>query len=119
MKKRKRENYLDFVPVINPRNTWDEKKSIVTIHMVNRGFAHTIAQKLFRSPRVSHIALDQYGSFLWKKIDGVRTVGDLANEMKAQFGDKAEPLYDRLIHYMKILHNNRFILYQGKDKIKS
>ena len=39
--------------------------------------------------------------------------------MKAQFGEKAEPLYDRLVKYMQILHNNRFILFSGKDKVKS
>jgi hypothetical protein len=119
MRKRKSENYLDYVPVANPLNTWDEKDGIVTIHMVHRGFYHKLAQKFFHSPRVSHIKLDSYGSFLWKKIDGVRSVGDLANEMKAEFGEQAEPLYDRLVQYMKILRNNRFILYRGKDKIKS
>lgn len=38
--------------------------------------------------------------------------------MKARFGDDAEPLYDRLVKYMQILHNNEFILFVGKDKVK-
>lgn len=110
----KKKNYLDFVPGINPQNTWDqdEKTGIVTIHMENRGLYHWIAQRLFRSPRVSHISLDEYGSFLWQKIDGTRSVGDLADALRIQFGEDAEPIYDRLVHYMKILYNNRFILYR-------
>ncbi|MFT3985410.1 MAG: PqqD family protein [Lachnospiraceae bacterium] len=111
---KKSKNYLDFVPVLNPRNTWEEKKEIVTVHMVHRGLHHTLAQKLFRAPRVSHIALDAFGSFLWTKIDGVRSVGDLAYELKEKFGDEAEPLYDRLIQYMKILQNNHFIMFTKK-----
>lgn len=117
MAKKKSENYLDFIPVINPKNDWSED-GIVTIHMVHRGFYASIAQKVFHTPRVSHIKLDEYGSFLWKRINGERTVGQLAQQLKEQFGDQAEPLYDRLVKYMQILHNNEFILFRGKDKVK-
>ena len=118
MAKKKNNNYLDLVPVRNPRNSWDaDEDGIVTIHMVHRGFYAAIAQKFFHTPRVSHIKLDEYGSFLWKQIDGQRNVEDLARQMKAQFGSGAEPLYDRLVKYMQILRNNRFILFRGKDKV--
>lgn len=120
MAKKKSDNYLDFIPVFNPKNDWSADESgIVTIHMVHRGFYASIAQKFFHTPRVSHIKLDEYGSFLWQQIDGKRTVGQLAQRMKAQFGDGAEPLYDRLVKYMQILRNNEFILFQGKDKVKA
>ena len=46
-------------------------------------------------------------------------MGELSQRMKAQFGDGAEPLYDRLVKYMQILRNNEFILFQGKDKVKA
>ena len=119
MANKKNKNYLDFIPVINSQNDWSEdEEGIVTIHMVHRGFYATIAQKFFHTPRVSHIKLDEYGSFLWKEIDGKRTVGQLAERMKEQFGERAEPLYDRLVHYMQILRNNQFILFQGKDRVK-
>lgn len=117
MAKKKSENYLDFIPHVDPRNTWDAKDGKVTIHMVHRGFYAAIAQKVFHRPRVSHIDLDEYGSFLWQRIDGKKTVGQLALEMKAEFGDKAEPVYDRLVKYMQILRNNKFILLGGKDRI--
>lgn len=117
---KKKENYLDFIPVVNGQNTWDRgEDGVVTIHMVNRGFYNTLAQKLFHTPRVSHIKLDEYGSFLWMRIDGVKTVGQLALELKEAYGEKAEPLYDRLVKYMQILHNNRFILFVGRDQVKA
>ena len=118
-KNKKNNNYLDFVPVINPQNQWSEDEAgVVTVHMVHRGFYAAIAQKFFHTPRVSHIRLDEYGSFLWKELDGRRTVGELAQRMKAQFGDGAEPLYDRLVRYMQILRNNKFILFRGKDRVQ-
>lgn len=119
MAKKKQQNYLDFVPVINPKNTWDaDEAGVVTIHMVHRGFYASIAQKFFHTPRVSHIKLDEYGSFLWQEMDGERSVGQLALKMKERFGEQAEPLYDRLVKYMQILHNNEFVLFRGKDKVK-
>ena len=114
---KKQENYLDYIPAISPKNTWATgEDGSVTVHMVHRGFYAFIAQKFFHRPRVSHIDLDTMGSFIFPKIDGQRTVGDIALLVKAEFGDKAEPLYDRLVQYMKILHNNGFIYYVGKEK---
>ena len=51
---RKKKNYLDFIPVCNPDYTWDaDKKGIVTVHVVNKGFYNRIAQKLFHRPLVT------------------------------------------------------------------
>ena len=116
MAKKTAENYLDFVPVISEQNTWSVEDGVVTVHMVHRGFYAGIAQKVFHRPRVSHIKLDTHGSFIFQRIDGVRTVGDLAVLVKAEFGDQAEPLYDRLVQYMQILRNNGYIYFRGKDK---
>ena len=116
MGRKQTENFLDYVPVRNPDFEWDLRDGIVTVHMIHRGFYHRIAQKFFHTPRVSHIALERYGSFLWQQIDGVRTVGALADAMKAQFGAEAEPLYPRLVKHMQILRNNRFILFAAKGK---
>jgi hypothetical protein len=44
-------------------------------------------------------------------------VEDIAQLVKAEFGEKAEPLYDRLVKYLQILHNNGFIRFKGKDGV--
>ena len=111
MAKKSKENYLDYVPAISPRHTWSVADGKVTIHMEHRGFYNWVAQKFFHRPRVSHIDLDAHGSYIYQQIDGERTVGELALLMKERFGADAEPLYDRLVKYMQILHNNGFIYY--------
>ena len=114
---KKQENFLNYIPVISEKNSWDaDAGGRVTIHMVHRGFYAWIAQRFFHRPRVSHIDLDAMGSFIFQRIDGQRTVGDIALLVKAEFGQKAEPLYDRLVKYMQILRNNGFIRYAGKDR---
>ncbi len=116
MAKRKEENFLDYVPVILEKNTWSVEEGKVTIHMVHRGFYPWIAQTFFHRPRVSHVDLDQLGSFIYQRIDGERTVGQIAQLVREAFGQEAEPLYDRLVQYMKILHNNGFIGYRRKGE---
>ena len=114
---KQQDNYLDYVPAVSPRHTWElEADGSVTIHMVHRGFFPFIAQKLFRRPKVSHIHLDEMGSFVFPLIDGKRTVLDIADLVGAHFGEAANPLYERLAKYMQILRNNGFIYYIGKDK---
>lgn len=118
MAKKKSINYLDYIPVHNPQNTWEEKNGIVTINMVHTGFYSKIAQKFFHKPKVSHIELDEYGTFVWKAIDGQNSVYQIAELIKEKYGEKANPLYDRLVKYMQILRNNTFVIMEGKDKMK-
>lgn len=112
---KKNNNFLDYVPYVSDKITWSVKDETVTIDMYHKGFFAFVAQKFFKRPSVSHIKLDKYGSFIWQQIDGKNTVNDLAISMKEKFGDKAEPLYDRLVTYIRILRNNKFIVY-NKEK---
>ena len=107
-----KKNFMDYIPVCNPLYTWDaDKKGIVTVHVENRGFYNWIAQKVFKRPRTSHIALDKYGSYVWRQMDGKRNVHEISKLVAAQFGEEAEPLIPRLVKYIQILYQNKFIGY--------
>lgn len=107
-----KKNFMDFIPVCNPEYTWDaDSKGTVTVHVVNKGIYNWLAQKLFKRPRISHIALDEYGSFVWRQMDGKRDVHDISKLVSEQFGKEAEPLVERLVKYIQILYQNKFIGY--------
>ena len=113
MKKGRRANFLDYIPLPDPRNGWSGGAGgAVTVHLAHRGVYARLAQKLFHTPPVSHITLDEYGSFLWRAMDGQRTVGQLALALGARYGGAAEPLYPRLVSYLRTLYDNRFIVYR-------
>lgn len=71
-------------------------------------------QKILKKPKVSQIHLDEMGNFVWPLIDGTRTVYEIAELVKAEFGDKAEPLYDRLVQYIRNLEAYGFVEVQGE-----
>ena len=47
-----------------------------------------------------------------------RSIYDIGQLVKQHFGEKAEPLYERLCQFTKILHKNQFIVYTNKIKQK-
>lgn len=114
-RKKQGRNYLELIPQRNPGYSWKEnEKGIVTVDMPHRGIFDKAAQHLFVTPAVSHIRLDALGSFIWKQIDGERDLVEIGRLVKAEFGEKAEPLYERLARYFETLKSNHFISYRQK-----
>ena len=110
-----KENYLDYVPKHNSLfECRENKKGHVEVKVHNKGIFNRIAQLIARKPRYSYIELDDFGTFVWHSIDGVRSIYDIGQLVKEHFGDKAEPLYERLCYFIKLLHKNQFIVYMNK-----
>ena len=110
-------NYLDFVPRPNKLFEWKKnKEDKIEIKIHNKGFYNKIAQLFFKKPKYSWIELDEFGSFVWEQMDGEKTIYEIGNEVKKQFKEKAEPVYERLSQFMKILHKNHFIVYVTENK---
>lgn len=111
-----KENYLDYIPIRNPEFTWKRNKAgIIVVEVVHNGIYDKVAQKLFRRPKISHIKLDEYGSYIWEIIDDEHDMGYISQKIKEKFGDKAEPLYDRLIKYFQILQLHKFVRLQKPE----
>jgi len=104
-------NFLEFIPV-RADILWSEKEGIVTLEIENKGLFNRIAQKLFKKPKISYIHLDEMGSFIWPRLDGKLTVSELGELVKEQFGEKAEPLYERLSKYISILKSYGFVTFK-------
>ena len=113
MRKKQKENYLDNIPAINI-NSWDIEEGIVIIHRANKGFYNKLAQKFFSAPPVSHIKLEDYGSFVWQQIDGKRTISQIGALVKEEFGASAEPIYQRLSKYFYTLCDTKFITFEKR-----
>lgn len=103
-------NYLDYRPSLRDNvqlHTDDEGKLILLI--TNKGISNRIAQKLFRKPKITSITIDSYGEFIWKRIDGKNTIYDIGCMIRDEFGEEAEPLYERLCMYFRTIQNNELI----------
>lgn len=107
---KKNKNYLDFIPIKNPKiNHSEDINGIVTLEVVRRGFFDKLAQIIFKVPKSSFIKLDKLGSCVWKNIDDKSCIYDVSESIKSEFGNDCEPIYERLITYLNILRDNKFI----------
>lgn len=115
-KKKQQKNYLDLIPVRTPELKWSEgEDGIITLEVENTGIFNRIAQKLFKRPKYTKVHMEKYGSFLWPLIDGNKTVMELADLQKAEFGDEVEPLYPRVVKYMQIMESYNFISFKNRE----
>lgn len=112
MKKKISNNYLDKIPFKNPEIKWEtDSEEKVTLLIENKGFFNRMAQKFLKKPKISQIHLDENGSFVWPLIDGVKDITEIGKYVKEHFGEKAEPLYERLAKFFKILESYNFIYF--------
>lgn len=140
--KRKTRNLLDMVPIRNPEypfvmhspehadllhdKSMDKAddldlhpRMLITIAVprfrgrLGRGFMKAFGIK----PNIN-VNLDSYGSAVFRKIDGKRSVREIGAEIGVEFGSKIDPLYGRLAHFLEILEKNELLSFlpEGFDK---
>lgn len=106
-------NLLGLFPV---RNIGWEKNPEGLVVLLKPKFKHPIFQKHI-IPRLKNphykIRLDDVGSCVWESCSGELTVKELGEILQVRFGEKVEPLYDRLAIFLKSLERSRFITFKG------
>lgn len=63
------------------------------------------------------VRLDEVGSLAWTLLDGRRTVGEVAAELRERFGDRVEPAEERFGVLLRSLHRGGLVGYSGYDEI--
>jgi hypothetical protein len=110
-------NYLDYIPRHNMLFPYTIKENDkVEIRIANRGMLNRITQILFKYPEYSYIELDEFGTFIWRQIDGKKTIYDICLLFSDKFGEEAEPLFERAAKFFWILHKKAFIVYENRHK---
>ena len=107
-----KENYLEKKPVCKTGLKWSkDEQGNVTLQMENRGIANKIAQVILKKPKISYIHLDETGSFIWPLMDGKKDILEIGKHVEEHFGEKANPLYERLSQSFMTLEKYNFIDY--------
>lgn len=110
--KLKNANYLEVTP-LRILNEEVDQNNIVTILIpkVTNRFAKKYFEPMLKTP-VIKLKLDEIGSASWLAIDGKKKVADIAAELVQKFGDKIDPVEERLTKYLTTLYEQRFITFQ-------
>jgi hypothetical protein len=110
IKEKEKVNLLDYVPIKSKKiEATIKEDGLIDLTILRDGFLDTMVRKIAKTPDRKIISLDSLGSGVWKAIDNNRTLGTIALVIKEEFGVDADPLYDRLLSFVRLLKNNEFI----------
>jgi hypothetical protein len=61
------------------------------------------------------LRLDDIGTFAWRHLDGQRTVAQIAELLREEFGEDVDPAEQRLGKLIWVLYREGFVSYPGFD----
>lgn len=92
-------------------------QNIVTIIKKQDHWVQRFFRKIgFRIPEVTKVSMDEYSSYVFTQLDGIKTVKEIGEIMEKKYGDKAHPLYERLLLFLNHIEvNAKYIVRIEKD----
>lgn len=103
----KNDPILSQVPILNPDVEFVIREDIVYIIKRNNTKLHNFLRKFKKSiPHTTEIEFDQISSRAFMLIDGERNIYEIGQIIHTEFGEDAEPLYERLVVYYDSLAAN-------------
>lgn len=106
-------NLLDLIP---KKLLQSKENDDGTITLLKPKFQNKFMKK-YVLPRMKKpnfkIKLDEYGSFVWKRIDGQKTVEEIGKDLKDNFSEQVEPVYERLSVFIHSLVRYKFIEFKN------
>jgi hypothetical protein len=105
-------NYLELRPIRRINEEVDPQNLVtVLIPKFTSQFAKKFVQPIIKSPFIK-LKLDDLGSASWLAIDGIKSVGDICKELVEKFGDKIQPVEERLTKFLTQLYEHRLITFE-------
>lgn len=104
------ENYMKFIPRIiedSPYEIYPDEEIVITI--LPDGPMNRI-RKIFKLKiKERKVRLDQYGKFLWNRIDGAKTIENLLDAVVEEFHEDKLSLCGKIIVFFEILKYYNFV----------
>jgi hypothetical protein len=102
-------NLLDLKPVrlVESERT-EEDRAVLLKPKFSWGPLKKLLQPRLKRPFYK-IQLDEIGTFVWDRLDGETTVGDIADAAFAHFREKIEPVHGRLKTFLMQLERGALI----------
>lgn len=115
-KPNKEEDSPNLLTLIPEKLVESEKKDDGLLYLVIPKFRGKRTGKWLTS-KLKHptwkIDLDEVGSFVWEQIDGRTNVEKIGERMQKHFGEKVEPVFDRLNLFLYTMRKEDLIRFSN------
>ena len=105
------ENFMIFIPVRKIK-TWEVRKGKVVLIFHHNKAIERFVRWLVKKPLESYIELDELGSATWQLMDGKNTVHDIGQKLLEKYGEKVQPVNDRVIMFVRYLNRRGWISFE-------
>jgi len=112
-------NLLKLIPVKNMKWKTDSQGNVIILKpKFKNPFLIKHALPKMKRPYYK-VKLDEMGSYFWRNCNGERNIKEIARLHKEKFGEKSEPVLDRISLFLQSLDKNNFIKFkQNPDNSK-
>ncbi len=106
----KQANLLDLTPYrIMDDEMEDGMVNVLLPRFNSRFWGPKLQPLLAPHKKFIKIKLDEFGSETWMLMDGKTSVGQIAEKLREKFGDRIEPVHDRLGRFISMMYEQRYI----------
>lgn len=111
----KKSSLLDLTPFRKIEHKTEDNGLVTLLYPK---FKNSKVSKFMLGNKTPHIQmkLDEIGTASWLLIDGKKNAGRIANELSEKFGEKIQPVHDRLGKFLSLLYNNKYISFKEIQK---
>jgi hypothetical protein len=120
-------NFFERRKILKSTNAFDLVPVRTCEHETAEDGKVTVLVPKFKNPRVAkfmlgrkknhiYIHLDEFGSFVWLNIDGIRNIRDISQNMQSSFGDDFAQAGERVNKFMSRLYQERYINFRQLEK---
>ncbi|MFQ5676155.1 MAG: PqqD family peptide modification chaperone [bacterium] len=90
---------------------WEKTSDGLAVILIPKFGNHLVGKWLMARMQKPHyrLKLDEIGTFVWEQCDGGKSIQDIGDRLKKQFGDRVEPVQDRLKLFFKSLEKNKSV----------
>lgn len=105
-------NYLELTPKRIYEHIVEDfgKVSVLVPKFKNKILVNFLMPRL-KSPYIK-AKLDDFGSLTWLEMDGNKKVSDISQALTNKFGDKVQPVNERLTKFLTQLYKYNFITFK-------
>lgn len=89
---------------------WEDSEEVIVLLRPRFGSGRIgrRLQAVFR-PSPYRVRLDEFGSFIWRQVDGATSVEVIADRLGSRFGERVAPVEQRLVAFLTSLLRAGFI----------
>jgi hypothetical protein len=104
-------NYLELTPVrAYEHEVASSGKVSVLVPKFKNKFMVNLLMRRLKSPYIK-AKLDDFGSLTWIEMDGKKNVHAISQSLINKFGDKVQPVEERLTKFLSQLYQYNFITF--------